>query len=373
MTLMVDRSPSDYNRSPRYNASMRRFSLVLPAALLLTACAAAPPPAARSSLYVFRLDRPALVELDSEDKPVREIPITIPEGCGLEDVSAPARGADLAIELSCPFGQAVAVVNTLTGALRQPVTDSDSHFLAWSANGGSLYLKVNSINRPQIVRIASGGPPIPLPISELTYDLAPAVDASGDFVFSLSAGMGLGSEMWLVQDGGSEKHEIAADPQSYLSLARWSPDGRQLAFIRIPDSPTPYTVGRLWVMQADGSGARSLADADAGHGFAPSWSPDGSQIALVHRENPTDANADESAQALISNLHVVNLADGSERSLTVFDRARVEAPLWQPDGSQLAFTVALDDKMQVYVLDVTSGVMQRVPIESACCAAWVRN
>ncbi len=352
---------------------MRHSVLMLPGILLLAACAPAASPASKSTLYVFRLDPPALVELDSNDQPVHEIPLAIPEGCGLDDAFAPARGPKLALELSCPFGQAVLVADTATGGLQQPVTDSDSHFLAWSADGQSLYLKVNSINRPQIVRIGSDGARTPLPISELTYDLAPAVNASGDFVFSLSGGMGLGSEMWFAQDGGRKTDELAADPVSYLSLTRWSPGGKQLAFIQIPDSPTPYTVGRLWVMQADGSGTHSLADADAGHGFAPSWSSDGRQIAFVYRENPTDTNADQAAQALISNVHAVSLADGRERPLTTFDGARVEAPLWQPDGGMLAFTVVLDDKMQVYVLDATSRVLQRLPIESICCAAWVRK
>jgi len=351
---------------------MRRAALLVPSLLILAGCSPPFQPAARSSLYVFRLEPPALVELDANDQPEREIPVTIPSGCGLNDVFAPLQGSRLALELSCPFGQAVLVLDAASGMLKQPVTDSDSHFLAWSADGLELYLKVNSISRPEIIRIGSDGTRTQLPISELTYDLA-SRPGGGDFLFALSRGMGLGSELWSAQAAGRTTERLAIDPRHYFSLARWSPDGKQIAFIQIPDSPTPYTVGELWVMRADGTGQRLLADADAGHGFAPSWSPDGSQIAFIYRENPTDAHADQSADALISNIHAVSLSDGKERPLTTLNGARIESPDWQPDGSSLAFTAILNDRMQVDVLDVGSGALRSVSIEPACCAVWVRK
>lgn len=352
---------------------MQRLALVMPGLFVLAACSPAVAPASRSSLYVFRLDPPALVELNSSEQPVHEIPVTVPGGCGLDDVFAPLHGSRLALELSCPFGQAVLVMDTASGALRQPVTDSDSHFLAWSPDGQALYLKVNSINQPQIIRIGADGGRTALPISELTYDLAPQSNGGDDFLFALSRGMGLGSELWFAKSDGRNAKQLAADPSHYLSLARWSPDGKQIAFIKIPNSSTPYTEGELWIMQANGTGSQLLAQADAGHGFAPSWSPDGSRIAFVYRENLADVHADQSTEALISNIHTVSRPDGTERPLTALNGARVEAPTWQPDGNSLAFTVGLNDKMQVDVLDVSSGALRSVAIEPACCAAWVRK
>lgn len=351
---------------------MRRVALLVLGLLILAACSPQIQPAAKSSLYVFRLAPPALIELDLNDQPEHEIPVTIPGGCELDDVFAPPRGSRLALELSCPFGQAVIVLDTASGALQQPVTDSDSHFLAWSADGLGLYLKVNSINRPQVIRIGLDGTRVPLAVSAVTYDLAPN-PSGGDFLFALSQGMGLGSELWFAQDQGRTTRLLAADPSHYLSLARWSPDGKQIAFIKIPDSPTPYTVGELWVMQANGTGQQLLANADAGHGFAPSWSPDSSQIAFISRDNPAEARADPSADALISNIHAVSPSDGKDRPLTIFNGARVESPTWQPDGNRLAFTVVLNDKMQVDVLDVSSGTLRTIAIEPACCAAWLRK
>jgi Tol biopolymer transport system component len=185
--------------------------------------------------------------------------------------------------------------------------------------------------------------------------------------------MGLGSEMVFAQNDGRAVKQLIADPGFYLSLARWSPDEKNIAYIKIPDSQTPFTVGALWVMSADGSASRKLADADAGHGFAPAWSPDGTQLAFVKRENPNNAEADQSADALVSNLYLVNAQTGTMLPLTKFADARVGSPIWSPDGNQIAFTVVMNDKMSVMLVDPASGETQQVLTGAACCPAWIQK
>jgi hypothetical protein len=76
-----------------------------------------------------------------------------------------------------------------------------------------------------------------------------------------------------------------ADPNSYLSfalVARWS----GVAFIKIPDSATPFTVGELWLINADGSQPLSQLMPMPVMGFAASWSPDGALLAYVVRGEP---------------------------------------------------------------------------------------
>jgi Tol biopolymer transport system component len=96
------------------------------------------------------------------------------------------------------------------------------------------------------------------------------------FHFHLFARLGYGSELHAAQRSGRNSQLLYEDPFNYISFARYSPDGRQIAFIKIPDTQTPFTVGELWVMDADGSNPRKLADVDAGHGYAANWSVDGS-------------------------------------------------------------------------------------------------
>ena len=366
----MHRKPDVYHRSQNTG----KWSLIAVLFLLLSSLACSPSlkPPAKSAFFVFRFQPPALVELSPTAQPLREIPLSVPTGCALEDLFPPNRGANLAVELSCPFGQAVVWLNTDTGEIKQPVTDSDSHFLAWSADGDALYLKVDSINHPQILRVTLVGAREYLPIDESTYDIAPMSDAA-DFIFSFSRGMGLGSEMHLAQPDGRVVKNLAADPNFYLSFARWSADEKNIAYIRIPDSQTPFTVGELWVMSSSGSNARKLAEADAGHGFSPAWSPDGTRLAYVRRENPNDPAADRSAGSLTSNIYIVNVQTGNVMPLTRYKDASVGSPHWSPDGNQIAFTAVMNDKMSVILANPVSGETQQVLSASSCCAAWIQK
>jgi len=340
---------------------------------MLTGCSAPPQAPSTMAFYVFRLDPPALLQLSPDQQVLHELPVAIPSGCAVESLFAPPRGATLDIEFNCSFGQAVVWLDTDTGEVRQPVTDSDSHFMAWTPDGQAAYLKVDTVNRPHIIRAPIRGTPENVPITELSYDLSLEPGRSTDFLFSFSRGMGLGSEMWFARSDGRLVKQVIADAHNYLSFARWSPDRSRIAFIRIPDSATPFTVGELWVMQADGSNPRRLAEADAGHGFAEAWSPDGNRIAFVVRENPNDAQANQEADALQSNIAIVNVSDGSQSGLTHFQNARVEAPVWSPDGNSLAFAVVLNDKMNEHVEHLHSGDGLPVVSMPVCCPVWMQK
>ena len=284
----------------------------------------------------------------------------------------------MAIELNCPNGQTVLFLDTGSAAVTRPVIDSDSHFLAWTPDGKAAYLKVDSLGDARVVRAYADGSQDFIPITEFTYDLAPSAKES-EFTFTFSRGLGQGSELWLAKQDGRIVQQLYADQFNYISFARWSPDGRQIAFIKIPDTQTPFTVGELWVIPStsaqgtDGSNARKLADADAGHGYAATWSPDGRRVAFVVRENPEDKDADQSSEALISNVYVVDVESGKVKQVTSFDNARVETPFWSPDGNTLAFSVVSNGRMQVQIADLLTEEIRALLTESTCCPAWLRK
>ena len=278
----------------------------------------------------------------------------------------------MAVELSCPNGQTVLYLDTNTASVTQLISDSDSHFLAWTSDGSAAYLKVDSLGSPRIVHVATGGAQTILPIIEFTYDLAASAN-QGEFTFTFSRGLGQGSELRLAKRNGNVTEPLYADRFHYISFARYSPDGRRIAFIKIPDTETPFTVGELWVMDADGSNARKLAEADAGHGYAANWSPDGTQIAFVRRENPDDERADRSSEALISNIYVVEVEAGSLNQITQLTVGRVETPFWSPEGNTLAFNVVVNDRMDVHIADLSTGEIRTLLSESTCCPAWLRK
>jgi hypothetical protein len=102
---------------------------------ILLSCTPDIQPPEQTSLFVYRFDPPAFVEYTEDFQAVNEIPFSIPPGCALFDVFSPTVGPSLLVELSCPNGQTVLFLDTVSESFTQPVTDSDSHFLAWASEG----------------------------------------------------------------------------------------------------------------------------------------------------------------------------------------------------------------------------------------------
>jgi hypothetical protein len=354
------------------------FLLLLPShfllltSLLFSCTPQTSQPPLQTSFYMYRFDPPAFIEFSEDLQAIGEIPFSIPPNCGLFNVFPPPIGKFMAVELSCPNGQTVLYLDTNTASITQPVLDSDSHFLAWMFNGSAAYLKVDSLGSPRVVRVGTDSAQTVIPITEFTYDLAVSADRE-EFTFTFSRGLGQGSELWLAKRGGKVAEQLYADSFHYISFVRYSPDGSQIVFIKIPDTQTPFTVGELWVMDADSSKARKLADADAGHGFAANWSPDGKRIAFVMRKNPEDERADQTTEALISNIYILDVQSGSLTQITHLENGRTETPSWSPDGNTLAFNVVINDRMNVHIADLSTGTIQALMEESTCCPAWLRK
>jgi dipeptidyl aminopeptidase/acylaminoacyl peptidase len=326
----------------------------------------------KTAFYAYRPSPSAFVEFSPDFQFVGETPFSVPPNCGLFNVFSPPVGHFLAIELSCPNGQTVLLLNTDTFAVTQPIPDSDSHFLAWTPDGEAAYLKVDSLGNPRIVRARVDEKEEFIPITEYTYDLS-VNPVNRDFTFVFSHGLGKGSELWLAQRDGKVVEPLYEDQYNYVSFARFAPDGKQIAFIKTPDMQIPFTVGELWIMGADGSNARKLAEVDAGHGYAANWSPDGRRIAFVVRENPEDRSADQSSEALISNIYVVDVESGARTQVTRLENGYAETPFWSPDGNTLAFTMVINDRMEVRIADLTTGEIRSLSMGSTCCPAWLRK
>lgn len=332
-----------------------------------------PPSPSQTVFYVYRPQPSVFLEFSTDFQPIREIPFSVSPGCGLLNLFPSPAGRFLLIELSCPNGQTVLLLDMDNALVTQPITDSDSHFLAWMGNGKSIALRLDSLGDPHIVRLNVDTRQVEvIPVSEFTYDFA-AQPFADRFSFTWSRGLGQGSEMDLAASDGHILRTLYTDPYHYLSFASWSPDAKQIAFIKIPDTQTPFTVGELWMMDADGSHARKLAEADAGHGYAANWSPDGRRIAFVVRTNPEEERANQSSEALVSNIYMVDVESGALTQVTQLEQGRAETPSWSPDGNTLAFNVVINDRMEVRIADLNTGLIRSLGTESTCCPAWLRK
>ncbi len=368
-----------------YNLSMRpppsafrlppSVSFIFLLSSFIFACTPASPTivplSSESDLYVFVFSTSALIEYSSGFTIQRKIPLNLP--CPLTAIHPAPNKPRLALELACVNGPLVLVVDTDAGKVTTPFTDVDSHFLAWDFDG-NLYLRVDSLGDARLVRVTQNGDAKQFDLPAQTYDLDFAPDRR-TLTYSFTRGLGLGSTLWAADSAGGRARLLHADAGSIITFARWSPDGKQIAFIKMPDTETPFPLGELWVMDADGSRAHPLAPADAGHGYAAAWSPDSTRIAFVGRDNPGDAAADRSAGALVSNIYIVEAATAEMSRVTRFEGALVESPAWSADGHFLAFSVVtLNDTINVWLADLASGAVTLLESRGpACCPGWIRK
>jgi dipeptidyl aminopeptidase/acylaminoacyl peptidase len=162
-------------------------------------------------------------------------------------------------------------------------------------------------------------------------------------VYSTSKGLGTGSTIWRMGSNGQDQVQMLQMPGNAQSIAgffTWSPNGQEITYERLADSPTPFLPAGLWIMNNQGTAQRYLAQADGGHGYAPSWSPDGRKIAFVVRTNAGSSLADQQVQALDSGIDVVDVGSGQTRMVAGPAQTGVQInaiPVWSADSSHLTF------------------------------------
>ena len=313
----------------KFHAAYRILSIAFIFLLssFISACATPPtstpiPLSSESSLFVFDISSSSLLEYGTNFTIAREIALSLP--CPLTSTHAAPSGQFLALEMDCPHGPLVQIVDPLTGEATIPFTDVDSHFLAWDLDNG-LYLRVDVVGNALLIRVVPHGPAGQFPITEPTYDMDFAPD-DRSLIYSFTRGLGLGSELWAAAATGSKTWQLHADRDAIITFARWSPDGKHIAFIKMPDTATPFPQGELWMMDADGSNARPLAPADAGHGYAAAWSPELDAHRLRGTRESRRPARGSVAGALVSNIYIVDVKTGQITQVTLFEETLVESP-----------------------------------------------
>ncbi len=335
---------------------MRR--LILSFILLLSSCSS-PRPLQTLFYYVESGDSPSLVLLEhpKADSPLATLPLRIPPSCSLWSLNPSPASALMAVELECPFGPVVFLLNTTTGDFAPLFNEAylDYHFLAWQPDGNSLYLKIGTLSNTRISRMdVPSGREQELPLPVFVYDLTVSPDGQ-TLLYSLSRGLGYGSETWLSNADGSHPRQILSDPLHIIATMRYSPDGKQVALIRFADSSENFPPGELLVITSSGENARVVGAADAGRAYSPVWSPSGEKIAFIGRDD---------AGSPIPNIYT--LKDASLKQLN----GTVQSGLvWSADGAQVFFTGIENDTMKVWSIDILSG--QGGPLATGFAPGWM--
>ena len=149
-------------------------------------------------------------------------------------------------------------------------------------------------------------------------------------------------EIYTMEDDGSNLQQLTNNPR-YDLCARWSPDGKQIVFVRIFGEGRQEH-GNLILMDMDGGQERRLTNHPEYDGLNVAWSPDGKRIVFVR--------GDQNRQ-----LHVLEIATGEVKQLTNNEGLTVD-PRWSSDGKTIVYRYEGKEGKSIYTMSA-SGKNQK--------------
>jgi Tol biopolymer transport system component len=168
-----------------------------------------------------------------------------------------------------------------------------------------------------------------------------------------------GTSLWISRLNGSHKHVLSARFDG--GFARWSPNGRWIAYTRVGSCASRGQCPQVWVVHPAEAGGHPVArDASA-----PSWSPDSRRLAVIAHPRTTI----HGPRAFVG---VVPVTGGLVRIISP-DRAIV-AVSWAPRGDWIAFQTQPQDRRHAPLtrVVVTNGHLVAT-IKEAAAPAWSPN
>jgi TolB protein len=250
--------------------------------------------------------------------------------------------------------------------LVQQLTPSDSasaRFPRWSPDGGRLGYHAGAFGGPHDLYVmeADRRASQRLPASPLypeSHDQG-MITWSPDgtrMIYQSNLGPISYYRLYLTNASGENPQLLLEHPDGHIVHPTWSPDGSQLAFVIVsePDTWIIYLLdvdGDLSDPAANFRRMRRLTNANY-DSFFPAWSPDGTQLAYIRM--------DASGLDEIWSIHV----DGSgERNLTRSPASNDWHPAWLSDGSGIVFVSDRDrgpNRFDLYVMDVDGSNVRRL-------------
>lgn len=181
------------------------------------------------------------------------------------------------------------------------------------------------------------------------------------------------SHLWMADAQGGDARQFSFGEVND-SVPRWSPDGKQIAFLRTKDKQT-----QIWMIAADGGEGNPLTKLDEGNIGEPKWSLDGKRLAFTFRPTlPTftqkarkerEEKGKSTPPRHIKRLHyredgygwrdcrqhiwICEAMTGDAKQITDGDEDDF-SPVWSPDSQMLAFASnrSADPEEKPYEIDI---------------------
>ena len=204
------------------------------------------------------------------------------------------------------------------------------------------------------------GPPSPTLVALTSAAQAHSGSFSPDgnqLVFASPGDRGNNWDIWLKIVGEPEARRLTTDP-AFDCCSAWSPDGKQIAFLRYQEAPEVYTGQLVWGPQSGaiylvspvGGSERRVADLPAWGQL--SWSPDGRWLAAARHPSSGDSTPGSAG------IYLIPVGGGAARALTSPRPPAYDGfPAFSPDGHSLAYATCSRGPLSawdVYVVPLDS-------------------
>jgi Tol biopolymer transport system component len=161
-------------------------------------------------------------------------------------------------------------------------------------------------------------------------------------------------DIYVINADGSGETNLTRTKSSSEGAPSWSPDSKKITYLRGTD-PSGEIYNDICVMNSDGTSQTRLIKAtdtkDFEVGFeSPVWSPDGEKIAFMRTTRVDFVNSSPSSAVPAtgpSGLYVMQ-PDGTGLKKLSKEMPYAQAPLWSPEGKEIAFSGTGEKKYVVY-------------------------
>lgn len=197
----------------------------------------------------------------------------------------------------------------------------------------------------------------------LAYEMHPRFSPDGRQIAFISD-RGGGDNIWLMSVDGSAKRQLTRETFTLLNSPAWSPDGRFIAARKHFTTERSGGTGEIWLYNAQGGTGIALVERpnpqrrkELGE---PVFAPDGSGIYFTRNVTPgDDFEYGQNSNQEIFDIERYDLRSGKISAAVSGAGGSVRATP-SPDGKTVAFVRRERDRSKLFVKDMKSGAETKV-------------
>jgi Tol biopolymer transport system component len=158
-------------------------------------------------------------------------------------------------------------------------------------------------------------------------------------------------DIYLITKEGKILKQITHNPSwtgNSINEIQWSPDGKRIAFSINADMVNNKM--DVYIVNSDGTNLERLTFPPAFH-FAPRWSPDGKDLAYITQNNFTY-------------LNIVNVSNIKNVERQIPLNVKDGTLSWSPDSNKLIYSSERDKNEDIYEYDLSMGKEFRLTTDS---------